>query len=120
MSRIDKKIAELGYSVYQITNEDPPRIIEYRMKADKTLFADNIEQDYETLYSVVIFAYDLEGHYALSATYTSKNSAAIGGDSEYGTMIVGLTDKELKIFCRKIKALKRQYKLHKIFRRNKA
>lgn len=120
MSKIDKKIAELGYSVYQTTNEDPPRIIEYRMKADKTLFADNVKHDYETLYSVIIFAYDLEGHYALSATYASKNSAAVGGDSKYGTMIVGLTDKELKIFYRKIKSLNRRYKLHKIFRRNKA
>jgi hypothetical protein len=120
MSRIDKKIAELGYSVYQTTNEDPPRIVEYRMKTDKTLFADNVEQDYETLYSVMIFAYDLEGHYALSGTYTSKNNAAVGGDLEYGNIIVGLTDKELKIFYRKIKSLKRRYKLRKIFRRTKA
>ncbi len=136
MSKIDKQIEKLGYSVYQIDRADvklasdlntPITFLEYVRKSSENYYARTEKElmsvtvtDYNY---VEIFCTNLEsGRFSIRVSYETDNKpSALGGDREYGTSVRSMPVEELDIFLKKARQLQRKLKRHqrllKIFKR---
>ena len=132
MSKIDKRIKELGYSIHTIdhdmdlleSNGYAPIIdIEYVRKSSNLYRADNTVVTLTDKIFVYIFLTSYKTlEYGIKVSYEAdKGPAALGGDREYGTTIRSMPISELEIFLKEAKRLQRRYrrrvKLQKLFKR---
>ena len=134
MSKIDEKLEELGYKVTRTLrkqdNNKPDRkteivFLEYRSDISEVLWSDNNRANLDGTTIVQLFCYDLtKGYFAMRSDYEKNvedGSTAYGGDREYGTILRGIPEHELRVFTKKMRQLKRQYRclraFNKIFRR---
>ena len=112
MSIVDKTIEKRGWTVYRTIGDILPTYIEYHYSDKHALWADTNLIENEGEFAVKIFLVDIyEGEYAMNSQYCIEvNTAASGGDREYGHLLRGMTQSDIKIFYRKMKQLRRHYR----------